>query len=54
MQMATIYIPALNPIFKTAPLSVDELLFCLVFSTVVFVAVETETWLLRRGGVRWA
>ncbi len=52
--MATIYIPALNPIFKTKPLSVDELLFCLVLSTIVFVAVETEMWLIRRGWLSWS
>ena len=49
LQMATIYVPAFNPIFKTAPLSVGELLLCLGLSSVVFIAVEIEKLLKRRG-----
>jgi Ca2+-transporting ATPase len=49
LQMATIYVPWLNPIFKTEPLTVDELVFCLAMSSVVFVAVEIEKALIRRG-----
>jgi Ca2+-transporting ATPase len=49
LQLATIYVPWLNPIFKTAPLSWDELAFCLAMSSVVFVAVEIEKSLIRRG-----
>ena len=49
LQLATIYLPALNPVFKTEPLDWDELAICLLLSTVVFFAVEVEKWLVRRG-----
>ena len=49
LQLATIYVPALNPVFKTEPLAWDELALCLALSTVVFVAVEAEKWAVRRG-----
>jgi Ca2+-transporting ATPase len=49
LQMATIYAPFLQAIFKTEPLSMDDLVFCLILSAVVFVAVEIEKWLIRHG-----
>ncbi|MDQ9172490.1 calcium-translocating P-type ATPase, PMCA-type [Oxalobacteraceae bacterium R-40] len=49
LQMATIYIPFLNPIFNTHPLTLQELGFCLALALLVFFAVETEKFLVRRG-----
>ena len=49
LQMATIYVPLLNPVFKTQPLTLVELLVCLGAACVVFFAVEIEkVWLRRR------
>jgi Ca2+-transporting ATPase len=49
LQMATIYVPFLNPIFHTIPLTLDQLGLCLLLSSVVFFAVELEKWARRRG-----
>ncbi len=44
LQIATIYIPFLNPVFKTQPLDIKELSITLGLSSIVFFAVETEKW----------
>ncbi|MDP1573191.1 MAG: cation-translocating P-type ATPase [Pseudomonadota bacterium] len=49
LQMAVLYVPWLNPIFRTEPLGLGELAVCLALSTVVFVGVEIEKALVRRG-----
>jgi Ca2+-transporting ATPase len=48
LQLATIYIPSLNEIFETAPLSAMELSATITIAAVVFVAVEIEKWVRRR------
>lgn len=47
LQMAVIYWPPLQGIFRTTALSVTELVLCLALSTVVFWAVEMQKLLLR-------
>jgi Ca2+-transporting ATPase len=49
LQLAVIYIPALNPIFKTAPLTAAELAISMLVPAFVLVAVELEKVGIRRG-----
>ena len=49
LQLAVIYVPFLNTVFKTAPLSLNELALCFVLPVIVFIAVEIEKSLFRRG-----
>jgi len=48
-QLAVIYVPALNAIFRTQPLTANELLWCFAVASTVFIAVELEKLILRRG-----
>tara|TARA_R110001592_G_scaffold240929_2_gene501264 strand:+ start:90951 stop:93539 length:2589 start_codon:yes stop_codon:yes gene_type:complete len=48
LQLLVIYLPVLNPIFHTQPLSSPELLICILLSSIVLFAVETEKWFKRR------
>jgi len=48
-QMFVIYLPFFNPIFKTKPLTLNELLITLGMASIVFFAVEVEKWWKRRG-----
>ncbi len=42
LQLATIYVPWLQPVFRTQPLSAGELALCFGLAAIVFVAVELE------------
>jgi Ca2+-transporting ATPase len=48
LQLAVVYVPFLQGIFKTVPMPPQELIISLTLSTVVFWGIELEKWLLRR------
>ncbi len=45
LQMMVIYLPFFNTIFKTQPLTMEQLFFCIGMAMVVFHAVEAEKWM---------
>jgi Ca2+-transporting ATPase len=47
LQMGVVYLPFMNDIFNTQPLSLQELAICLSMSLVVFHAIEFEKWIKR-------
>jgi Ca2+-transporting ATPase len=47
LQLCTIYVPSLNPVFKTQPLSAGELPVVLALSTVIFLAAQAEKFIKR-------
>ncbi|MDF1530351.1 MAG: cation-translocating P-type ATPase C-terminal domain-containing protein, partial [Sedimenticola sp.] len=49
LQLAVIYLPALNSIFKTQPLPLFDLGICFALSSLTLVVVECEKLLVRRG-----
>lgn len=53
VQLGIVYLPALQSIFHTQALTPVELLFCFVMSTLVFISVEFEKLLQRRGWLRY-
>jgi Ca2+-transporting ATPase len=48
VQLAIVYVPALQGLFDTQALSPLQLALILVASTAAFVAVELEKWIIRR------
>jgi Ca2+-transporting ATPase len=52
LQLTVIYVPSLNRLLGTEPLTGKELGFALLAASVVFFAVEVEKWLKRRLGTR--
>jgi Ca2+-transporting ATPase len=49
LQVGMLYIPVLQPVFKTVPLTAGQLGVCLFLSLIVFMAVEVEKWIRRLG-----
>jgi Ca2+-transporting ATPase len=47
LQLAVIYVPFLQDIFRTQSLTMTELFICVGLSSVVFWAVEVEKWIKR-------
>ncbi len=54
LQLGVIYLPVLQPVFRTEALSAGEFALCMACAGVVFAAVECEKWVRRRGGERRA
>lgn len=48
LQLAAIYVPALDQFFGVVPLSLNELLICAALGSLAFVAIEIEKWLKRK------
>ncbi len=54
LQLAIIYLPLLNAVFKTHPLTFKEIAITVAISSIVFWAVELEKWIKRRAAKRHA
>jgi len=52
LQLAVVYVPLLQEMFKTEALSPAELTISLALSSVVFWAVELEKWWQRHRSTR--
>ena len=49
LQLCVVYLPVLNSVFSTSPLSALELLLCFATTGLTFTLVETEKWARRKG-----
>lgn len=47
LQLGVLYIPFLNAIFNTSPLTLVELIGCIAVSSLVFIAIELDKWIGR-------
>jgi len=54
LQLAVIYLPVMNDLFKTRPLSPAELGVTLALSAIVFHAVELEKWIKVKVSGKWS
>jgi Ca2+-transporting ATPase len=50
LQLAVIYVPSLNPVFKTDPLTAGELALCTALSFIPLIAIEIEKFVKRKKG----
>jgi len=50
LQLAVIYVPFLNPIFDTKPLTAGELFICTVLAFIPLIAIEMEKFVKRKKG----
>jgi Ca2+-transporting ATPase len=48
LQLALIYTPIFNELFRTQPLPFSHLVLCVAIASVVFIAVEIEKYLIRK------
>jgi Ca2+-transporting ATPase len=49
LQLAAVYVPLLNPVFRTQPLGATELALCMAAAVLVWLAVEADKlWRHRR------
>jgi P-type Ca2+ transporter type 2C len=48
LQLVLLYVPFFQKVFRTEPLSVENLLICLGASTIVFIAGEIAKWINRQ------
>ena len=50
LQLVVVYLPALERFFSVDPLSLPELLICVLLGSLAFWAIEAEKWWFRRNG----
>ncbi len=48
MQLAVIYVPFFQGLFKTVSLTLKDMMICIGLSLIIFAAVEFEKWLIRK------
>jgi Ca2+-transporting ATPase len=48
LQFALLYIPFMQQIFETEPLTASDFVIAVIASAIVFVAVEMDKWIGRR------
>jgi Ca2+-transporting ATPase len=52
LQLVVIYLPFMQDVFETQALTLEQLGICLLASLALFLVVEAEKWLVRRGVIK--